>query len=177
MKYLRAGLAVAAVVAVGLGAAAVNVARADDATSTADLIAAVERDTSHGPDVAGLLKRAKDAMERATRLRSAGDETHARLADGLAREDAEAARDLARAIDAERAADDAVHAALDAGARGERERALLEEGIARNGRLRAQIEEVGHPTGETKTSRSATSVDATAPRGKAAAAAKDGGAQ
>jgi hypothetical protein len=134
-----------------------GVAAADDRASTAALLDQLEHDPAHAPLVAGNVKRARAALERATRLRAAGDEGHARLADGLAREEAETARDLARAIDAERAADDARRGAIDAGVTGERERALLEEGIARNGRLRAQIDELGKPRTEAKTSRTAAS--------------------
>jgi hypothetical protein len=170
-----------------------GVARGDDRASTAALLDELDRDTAHKQDIAEMVKRARVSMERATRLRSAGDEGHARLADGLAREQAETARDLARAIDAERAADDARRGAIDAGAAGDRERALLEEGIARNGRLRAEIDAVAKPQAETKTSAKgsapAPATDAPSPAGdggaplkgprgpKAPAAAKDGGAQ
>jgi hypothetical protein len=153
-------------------------ARGDERASTAALLDELERDAAHKADLAELIKRARGAMERAARLRSAGDESHARLADGLAREQAETARDLGRAIDAERAADDARRGAMDAGTAGDRERALLEEGIARNGRLRAQIDAVAKPLAETKTSAQARTGDGGAPppppKGKPAA---DGGAQ
>jgi hypothetical protein len=73
-------------------------------------------------------------------MRAAGDDAHGRLADGLAREQAEAARDLVRAVDAEKKASNARQGAMDAGAQLEREQALLEETIARTGRLRAELE-------------------------------------
>jgi hypothetical protein len=128
-------------------------ARGDDRATTASTIDALEHDTAHKDAIAATLKRAKDAVERATRLRAAGDEGHARLADGLAWEEASAAQDLVRAIDAEKGANDARRSATDAGVMGDRERALLEEGITRNGRLKAEIEETTKPKAETKTAR------------------------
>ncbi len=148
--------------------AAATMAWGDDRATTASTLDALDHDAVHKEAIAANVKRAKDAVERATRLRAAGDEAHARLADGLAREEAEGAEDLARAIDAEKAANDARRAATDAGVTGDRERALLEEGIARNGRLKAELAEIARPHVETK-----TSAEAKAPR----AAAVDGGAR
>jgi hypothetical protein len=84
--------------------------------------------------------RAIEALERATRLRMAGDEAHARLAEGLAREWAETARDLGLAAAAEHLAEDRSRQAIQAQAQLERTRALVEEGIARLGRLRAALD-------------------------------------
>jgi hypothetical protein len=125
-----------------------TLALGEDRATTASTIDELEHDAVHRDAIAANLKRAKEAVERATRLRAAGDEPHARLADGLAAEEADGALDLARAIDAEKAAIAAQQAATDAGATGDRERALLEEGIARNGRLKAEIEELTHPHAE-----------------------------
>src|SRR4051794_1587698 len=53
-------------------------------------------------DVAAeMVARARGALERAAKLRAAGDEAHARVADGLAKTWADAARDILRAIDNE----------------------------------------------------------------------------
>jgi hypothetical protein len=106
-----------------------------DATATLDQLA---NDPAHKDATAAIVQRGRDALERATRMRAAGDEAHAQLADGLALEEAETGRDLVRALTVEKQADDARRAATDAGVVGERERALLEEGIARNGRLKAE---------------------------------------
>jgi hypothetical protein len=85
-------------------------------------------------------ERAKAALDRGSHLRAAGDEAHAKLADRLARTWAETALDVTRAAAVEASAAKARIDALDAGAITERERALLEEAIARGGRLRAQLE-------------------------------------
>jgi hypothetical protein len=86
------------------------------------------------------VERAKEAFEQATRLRAAGDEAHAKAADGLAREWAETARDLTLAAAAEKLAEDRKRQAMQAQAQLERTRALVEEGIARIGRLRAELD-------------------------------------
>jgi len=83
--------------------------------------------------------RSRDALERATRMRNAGDEAHARVAEGLALEWAETARDRARTSGVEAKAREAEVATIDASAHVERERALLEEAIARSGRLKAEL--------------------------------------
>src|SRR5258708_2213352 len=88
-----------------------------------------EGDTARGRITGDALARARDARERATRLRRAGDEAHAKTADGLAREWAETGRDLARAADAEAAATELRRKAMAEQAQVERARALAEEGI------------------------------------------------
>jgi hypothetical protein len=102
-------------------------------------LAQISPEAAAGP-AQDYVRRAKAALERGTRLRAARDDARALLADKVAREWAEAARDLATAADAEKAAARARSDAADAGAQLDRERALLEEGIAQAGRLRAQIE-------------------------------------
>ena len=114
---------------------------ADEQRTTGAILDGLEREPAKKAVTVDQVKRAKDAMERAARMRAAGDETHARQADALAREWAEAGEDLARAADAETKAAAARRGAIDAGGRADRERALLEEGIARNGRLRALLEQ------------------------------------
>jgi colicin import membrane protein len=143
MRTRVLALAAVSVLVASLGIAAVGaVASADDRTSAVSLLDVLEHDEAHRTVTAGAVTQARDALERAARMRSAGDETHARLADGLALDWALAARDLARAVDVEQQASTVRLDALDAGARAERERALLEEGIARTGRLRAELEAV-----------------------------------
>jgi len=115
-------------------------ATGDDRTSAVAILDVLEHDAAHKTVTAEPVALARAALERATRMRTAGDEKHARLSDGLALEWALTARDLARAGDVEQQARSARVDALDAGARAERERALLEEGIARTGRLRAELE-------------------------------------
>jgi hypothetical protein len=117
----------------------------DDHTAAAEIVKQLESSPARAAVAADALVHAKEALERATRLRSAGDEPHAKAADGLAREWAEDARDIARAAEAEAAAADARRKAVDAQAQVERTRALVEEGIARIGRLTAELNQVERP--------------------------------
>jgi hypothetical protein len=87
-----------------------------------------------------LLDRARKELDRATRLRGTFDEKRARAADGAAREWAETARDLLRAVEAEGHAGEVRGKALDKQAQVERTRALVDEDIARIGRLKAELE-------------------------------------
>jgi hypothetical protein len=125
-----------------MAALAGGIARGDNRASATAILDELGNDAAHKAATAAIVQRGRDALERATRMRAAGDEAHAQLADGLALEEAETGRDLVRALEVERRADDARRGATDAGAVGDRERALLEEGIARNGRLKAEIEEL-----------------------------------
>ena len=140
LRWRRAAAGVAAWV---VGSEAVPAAgqSADEHAAAAGIVAQLEHDTAHAPVLAEALQKAKDALERATRLRAAGDEAHAKAADGLALEWAQSGRDLAKATDAETTAAELRHKAVDAQAQLERTRALVEEGIARVGRLRAQLQE------------------------------------
>jgi hypothetical protein len=136
-----------------LPAVAFQFARAqgnDDHATAEAIVKQAEADAQHTPVTADAVLRAKAALERATRLRSAGDEAHAKAADGLAREWAETARDLARAADAEATAAELRRRAVEAQAHLERTRAMVEEGIARVGRLKAELDEAAH-SGSTRT--------------------------
>ena len=158
-------------------------ARGDERAATEALLQEAEREPGRKVATAEVVARAREALERATRFRSAGDETHAKLADGLARELAETARDLAKTIDAEKQAEAARRDAIDAGAHSERERALLEEGISRNGRLRAELEEAERTRKEapmkTNAAGAAAGADAGAPSktGSSAGSSKGGAAR
>jgi hypothetical protein len=112
----------------------------DERTQAESLVEEVSRDAAHKALTAETVQHAKDALERGKRMRAAGDEAHARLADGLALEWAQMAKDLVATADAEQKAADARRDALDAGAALERERGMLEESITRAGRLRAELE-------------------------------------
>jgi hypothetical protein len=116
---------------------------ADDGDAATALVGRFANDAGHASITAPAVAQARDALERATRLRSVGDEVHARAAEGLAREWAETARDLVRAADAEAAAADTRRKAVDAQARVERVRVMVEDGIARLGRLRAEADRDG----------------------------------
>ncbi len=112
----------------------------DDAAAAAAIIQELDADTAHKALLADTLAKAKEALERGHRMRVAGDGAHGKLADAVALEWAETARDLVRAADLEKAAAVSRAGALDAGARVEREQAAVEESIARVGRLRAELE-------------------------------------
>ncbi len=156
---LTAGLAIAVVAAA---------AGTDDRATTEAVLRAIE--ASPNKDVvAEMLARSRAAVERAKKLRSAGDEQHAVLADGLARTWAETARAVVRAVDVEEKAQTVRRGATDAGVVAERERALLEEGIAQTGRLRAQLDAVEKESKEqpARTSAAANAdTDGGAPRPK-----------
>jgi hypothetical protein len=166
--------------ACALGAAPLALAGAADDRAVAEaILAELDRDEAHKALVAQTVAKAKDALERARRMRAAGDEAHAKLADGVAREWAEMARDLVKAADMEATAASARRDALDAGALLDRERALLEEGIARTGRLRAQLEAAEREAKQTNRTATAA-LDGGAPKKKGPqkdGAAKDGGAR
>lgn len=119
---------------------------------------------------------ARAALDRGQKLRASGDESHARLADRLARTWAEAARDFVRAATLEESAAEARRDATDAGAVSDRERALLEEAVAQSGRLRALLE-ASAKDGKAETP-ARTSTAATSDAGAKAPPkpAKDGGA-
>ena len=116
------------------------------------------------PVTAEALGHAAEATEQATRFRAAGDEGHAKAADGLAREWSETARDLALAAAAEKLADERKRLSMKAQAQLERTRALVEEGIARLGRLRAELE--GGPSRSTVAVESHDGEPARVPAGK-----------
>jgi hypothetical protein len=109
-------------------------ARADDRSETMAILASLDV-KSADPSA----KQATESLERGTRMRNAGDEAHARLAEGLALECASAARDRARTVAEEKEARTSQLAAIDTAAHVERERSLLEAAIARGGRLRAEL--------------------------------------
>ena len=174
-------MAVAVLVAtatIGLGVAAA--ASPDDRAATETLLREVEGSPRKAA-AAEMITRSRGALDRAARLRAAGDEPHAKIADALAHTWAEAARDVVRAVDVEEKAQAARRSATDAGIVAERERALLEEGIAQSGRLRAQLESVERESQPARTSAAANSdTDGGAGKPKPPAArreTRDGGAR
>ncbi|HEY8086421.1 MAG TPA: hypothetical protein VIF09_01205 [Polyangiaceae bacterium] len=138
---IRVGLAVMLGAGVVGWAGSAAAQGADDHAAAMALVGQLEHDAAHAAVTGGAVEKAKGALERATRLRAAGDEPHARAADGLAIEWAQTARDLAKAADAETTAADLRHKAVDAQAQLERTKALVEEGITRVGRLQAELQE------------------------------------
>lgn len=135
-----------AIAAVATAAFALTVCRcawASEDPRTA--VAQLEQDTAHQAIVVNALARAKDALERATRLHALRDEAHAAEADALALEWAVVGRDLIRAVDAEASAADVRRRATEAQAQLERSRALVEEAIARVGRLQTEMARAQRP--------------------------------
>src|SRR5690349_8665167 len=185
-RSLRRLAFAALVFALAIAIAAFASAQPDDRSAAESILKEVE--ASPKKDVAQeMIARAKTALDRGARLRSAGDETHARVADSVARTWAEAARDIVRAVDVEERAAEARRAATDAGVQAERERALLEEAIAQAGRVRAQIESLEREGKEqpAKTSLQGADGGVSAPKTKPSkpatpngpATSRDGGAK
>lgn len=87
------------------------------------------------------LARARAALQRAERMRAAGDEPHARLNEAVAAAFVDAAVALVAARTAQDASTEAQTKLLAAKARLERERALAEEAMMRKGQLEAQLEQ------------------------------------
>jgi hypothetical protein len=121
--------------ACGLVLDASRVARAD----SDEALVPMAPDAGAAPVSSDALNHAKEAAERSTRLRGAGDEVHAKVGDGLADEWGEAARDIELAVSAERMAAERRREAMRAQAQLQRTRTLVEEGIARLGRIRAEL--------------------------------------
>jgi len=140
--WRRWGLAAGGLAAAGLLATGHAAAQTAGEYAAAEaLVVELEHDAAHAVVTADAVATAKGALERARRLRAAGDEAHAKAADGLALEWAQTGRDLARAADAEATATELRRKAVDAQAQLERTRAQVEEGIAHVGRLRTQLQE------------------------------------
>jgi hypothetical protein len=135
-----------AIAIVTLALTLVRAARADgDDRAVAQALIASGASLGPAPVTGPAVAAANDALERATRFRAAGDEVRARAADGLAREWAETARDLAAANAAEEMAEDRKQQAIQSRAQLQRTKALVEEGLARLGRLRAELEAASGP--------------------------------
>jgi hypothetical protein len=176
------GWMLAGVPCFALAVALATTALGDDRASAEAILVPLEHDTAHASVTADPVKQARFALERATRMRDANDEARARIAEGLGLRWAEVARDAVRAADAEQAANEVRLAANDAGARAERERALLEEAIGRQGRLHAELDALQSKQGPERTAAVGASLDSgiapkPAKRGPGAGRAPDGGAE
>jgi Lon protease-like protein len=126
----------AALVVIPAGAAGPK----DDRTRAEAILAPLESsDGGPGALVRDPVKRARDLLERGRRMRAAGDDVHARLAEAAALEWAKVASELVRTADIEAKAAAARLAVVDASAAAERERAMLEQQLAQNGRLQAEL--------------------------------------
>lgn len=111
----------------------------DDRAATESILVGFETEAGTVTLVQGPVKRSRDLLERATRMRNAGDDVHARLAEAAALQWARVAQELVRSADAEATAQGVRLKAMDASAAAERERAMLEQQLAQNGRLQAEL--------------------------------------
>jgi hypothetical protein len=109
------------------------------------LLRQLEEDVAHRSLLADALTQTRDALERAHRFQILRDDVHARDAEALALEWAAMGRDLVIASDAEDRAAQVRRKATDRQVQLDRTRALVEETVARLGRLRAEIAETGPP--------------------------------
>jgi hypothetical protein len=160
--------ALSAALSVATGVVVAAAARGDDRATAEALLLPLEQDVAHASITADAVKHARVALERARRMRDANDEPHARLAEALGRRWSEVGRDLVRVADAEHAATAVRLAADDAGARAERERSLLEEAIATQGRFQAELDGIQSKQGPDKTAAVGASIDGgvTAPKAR-----------
>lgn len=133
----------------GMGLGVSLAATPGDRASTEATLAELEKDPASKDVTADAVKKSRDALERATRMRASGDDTHARLAEGIAHDWAEVGKELARATDLEKKAREAHFAAQDASAQTDRERAMLEQRVAENGRLVTEIAALDAGAGKT----------------------------
>jgi hypothetical protein len=139
-KAIVAELGSARAVAVS---ASVQAATSASAAPSASASASASAEPARAPAAfAGdeAIAEARKALERAEQMRAVGDVTHARMAEELALEWAETARDAIRATESEREADRVATAAVKASSRAERARILLEEAIVRRGRLQTTLD-------------------------------------
>jgi hypothetical protein len=147
----------------------VALAAPGDRTAAQAVLDEISREPEYHGVVADFLERAQDALERGARMRAAGDEAHALEADALARQWAETGRELLRAAKAEARANDLRKKALETQAQVAKTREIVEDVIARTGRLRAQVEAARQDGGAPRV---AVEVHA----GERAPAARPGGA-
>lgn len=125
--------------ALGLFASGMVLASGDDRSAAEATLTAVEASSATRDVTAEPVKRAREALERGRRMRAAGDEKHAKLADGLALEWARVAQDLQKTVLAERRARELAAKSADAGAEVDRARTELEQRLAENGRLAGEV--------------------------------------
>ena len=133
---LSLGAALACLLTVGV----VALAGQGDRAAAQAALAELSRESEYHGVVADSVDRAQDALGRGARMRAAGDEAHAGEADALARQWAETGLELLRAAKAETRANELRKKALETQAEVAKTREIVEDVIARTGRLRAQIE-------------------------------------
>lgn len=139
MERVQTALAVIVALVVAAGVPWLVLAAGDERSMAEQSLATLEGDPHTKQLCAEPIAKARVALERAHRMRTAGDDCHARLAEGLAYAWARMAEELVRADATETRSQAAASIAADAGAHVEHERATLEQQLAENGRLSAEL--------------------------------------
>lgn len=116
--------------------------RAPDDRSVANEIISQQTAGSSAPVASRALAEARRALQRADHARSAGDTANARHLEGLAREWAEMARDVARATNAEQRADRNQRAAASASLQVRKTHAMIETLVARRARAQGELQQL-----------------------------------
>jgi hypothetical protein len=129
----------ALVVLLGMGRTARATPSAQDLTGVLERLSKDEANRAIVKDAAA---RARDALDRSRQMERAGDTRHAALLRETAAEWVALATDLVRTAAAERDAQAAEKALVEAETKTVRARALLEETISRKGRAEAQWAEL-----------------------------------
>jgi hypothetical protein len=112
-----------------------------DRALTLQLLSTLQTDAAPTASaVARPLSEARSALARADSAAAAGDAPNARLLEGLARQWAELAFDLRRAVEISHDAGAAQQAAADAAQRVQRARAMLDESTVRRARAQGELE-------------------------------------
>jgi hypothetical protein len=161
-KLWPAGYIALAVIGVALGSSAIA-DQLSDKVITERILAGAGSSSADAALLRAPLDEAKKALQRAEGARKSGDVPHAELLEGLAREWAETARDLARAATIEADAGALETSAAQANLRAEKARALLEEAVSRRGRAEAELEKLSADAGPFPPKPPPTAL----PRGKA----------
>jgi|SRR5687767_7013011 hypothetical protein len=150
-KFLRStprpALALGAVVAVATTGALASLGAGDDRSTAEAAIRNLTAVPAHAKLASEPLERANNALRRAADARVAGDHAHGARLEGVGREWAETGRDLVRAAEAERQAQELYSKAAALETKVVRGRALLEETMARRERAREKLEQLeGKPS-------------------------------
>lgn len=113
---------------------------ASDRAVTDQILAESAKPGGHAPAAGQALTEARKALRRADDARASGDTANAARLEGLAREWAELASDLSRAVRVEADADSAQAAAADAALQVRQARAMLEVLVARQARAQGELQ-------------------------------------
>ncbi len=126
---------------------AVFAARGDDRPAAEALL----KEVTASPESASIadqpIQRAKDALRRSAEARGGGDSTHSALLDSLGLEWAQTARDLDRAVRAERKLAEVQKQVGDTELKLTRAKALLDDTVARHGRAQHKLKALKKPDG------------------------------